>query len=411
MAFLLYLILLLLPINLGKHFVFDFSYSEGVLVDYALPTLYLQDILILLFVILQVVLIRKFPRRILNTLPIVALLLINCLYSVNIYASMYFVLRFFLYLVFAIMSISYVKKIKNHHLFLVGLLSVCLLSVLALAQWSLQSSVFNNYLVLGEQPYSILTPGILRHSFLGNTIIPPYSLFKHPNILGGYLSLVLVWMCMFLVFTREKISHTVIYLLFFVLLISICALFLTFSISAWLSFTLGLVGIYLYKYNKRLANKVMLFSVAGIFILGMFGFFSDILINPTSSLTRRFVLIQSAVYSFGQSPLFGSGINTFSFTTLTTPYFVRDISFYQPVHNVFWLILSEGGLFLFIPTAFFLSYAYIKNLKNTSLFSITFSQFFLLSVFDHYLITSSQMLLLVLLTIVTSVTYTFKHEI
>ena len=40
------LILLFLPVNLAKHFVFNFCYVDGILVDYLIPTIYLTDILI-----------------------------------------------------------------------------------------------------------------------------------------------------------------------------------------------------------------------------------------------------------------------------------------------------------------------------------------------------------------------------
>ena len=40
------LLLLFLPVNLAKHFLFAFAYVDGILVDYLLPTVYLTDILI-----------------------------------------------------------------------------------------------------------------------------------------------------------------------------------------------------------------------------------------------------------------------------------------------------------------------------------------------------------------------------
>src|SRR3990167_937702 len=41
-----------LPFNLSKHFVFSWSYVNGNLVDYLIPTLYITDILIALILLL-----------------------------------------------------------------------------------------------------------------------------------------------------------------------------------------------------------------------------------------------------------------------------------------------------------------------------------------------------------------------
>ncbi|MEN9389373.1 MAG: hypothetical protein RLY61_457, partial [Candidatus Parcubacteria bacterium] len=49
--------------------------------------------------------------------------------------------------------------------------------------------------------------------------------------------------------------------------------------------------------------------------------------------------------------------------------------------------------------------------KEKIFVSVSLSQFMILGVFDHYLLTSHQMLLLVLLTLIVSLNYTFKHEI
>ena len=48
--FLYFVLLFILPINLGKHFeIFD-SYVGGVLVDYLVPTVFVQDILVVLII-------------------------------------------------------------------------------------------------------------------------------------------------------------------------------------------------------------------------------------------------------------------------------------------------------------------------------------------------------------------------
>lgn len=45
---LFYLLIFFLPLNLGKHFILRDSFVSGLLVDYLIPTIYIQDVLILL---------------------------------------------------------------------------------------------------------------------------------------------------------------------------------------------------------------------------------------------------------------------------------------------------------------------------------------------------------------------------
>lgn len=411
MLILFYIILLALPLNLGKHFIFDFSYSEGALIDYALPTVYVQDILILLFLVLHIVLSRTLPKKVIYLLPLSLLLLLNTVTSENVLASAYFASRLVLYSSFAIVGMKYLKKIGLKSLVVLLVLSIPSISLLGIIQWVFQHSVFNNYLFFGEQPYSFLTPGILHHTFLGDNVIPPYAIFKHPNVLGGYLSIVLVWLVLFLFLYKKKISPALSLFLFISVLLGALVVFLTFSYSAWLSLFLGLVFILLSNYNKRLAVVIMPLVVTFVFVFGMFGFFSASLGSPSTSLSRRLNLIQASAHLFTGSPYLGTGLNTNAFLNKDTPFFVREVNFFQPVHNIYWLLLAEGGLILFIPFILLVLYFYLKSLKNSVFISITLSQFLLLGVFDHYLLTSHQMLLLVLLTLTASLNYTFKHEI
>src|SRR3990170_578015 len=45
---LFFIIIFLIPLNLGKHFIFRFSYVNGLLSDYLIPTLFVTDLFIIL---------------------------------------------------------------------------------------------------------------------------------------------------------------------------------------------------------------------------------------------------------------------------------------------------------------------------------------------------------------------------
>ena len=51
---LFFLLILLLPLNLGKHFVIKDSYVLGLLIDYLIPTIFVQDILVFLIILFWV---------------------------------------------------------------------------------------------------------------------------------------------------------------------------------------------------------------------------------------------------------------------------------------------------------------------------------------------------------------------
>ena len=60
---LLFLFILFLPTQLGKHFFFDFSYLSGVRVDYLAPTIYVTDILAFILIFLNLKSLLEFFRN------------------------------------------------------------------------------------------------------------------------------------------------------------------------------------------------------------------------------------------------------------------------------------------------------------------------------------------------------------
>src|SRR3989338_7471317 len=77
---LLFLFILFLPTQLGKHFFFDFSYLSGIRVDYLAPTVYLIDIIVFLLAIVNLKIVINFFRN-KKILISSLLLLINVLFS------------------------------------------------------------------------------------------------------------------------------------------------------------------------------------------------------------------------------------------------------------------------------------------------------------------------------------------
>jgi len=388
-----YSIVLLLPLNLGKHFIIKDSYLNGVLFDYLIPTLYLQDILVLIFVIgsfiktKRNVLLKTFEKKefILFLLLLLSVLVSVIFAEVKIPAIEGF-LRLSIYFLFLIGAVSnfHFKDIFPVCVKLFGY-SVSFLAVLALLQFSSQKSIFNNYLFFGEQPYSYSTPGVVRESLFGLTKIPSYGTFRHPNIFGGFLSIVLIWL-----FAAGY---------YFAFILGALALMVTFSFTSFASLVLGLT-LYVLRRNRL----VLFISVLLIFLL-LFGsillpFYYEML--PDSlSLVRRARLTHSAYTSLGDLKfIYGVGVaNGVVHIERVLPYF-KETHFIQPVHNIFVNLLLEGGILAILSFAGIIISSLKRSINNRVILFISILQIILLGSFDHYFLDIHQTLLLLFVVFV-----------
>lgn len=375
----LYVILFLLPINLGKHIVFNFSYVSGLLIDYLIPTVYVQDILVAIYVVLNIKLVKqaKVP-------PFFIWFLFSCVLSLIVsplfLLSLSVVTRLVVYCLF--MIVLSVQKPSLKEVMVPISIAVLLISILGIAQWLNQSSIFANYLYFGEQPYNLSTYGINIVNFFGSARVPPYSVFRHPNIFGGFLSILLVWL-----FTNIK-QHKF-YILAFCA--GLTSLVLTMSFTAYASFIMGLAFTTLFKgfFTK---HKTVFFL--GILAVGLLFGFLKYVVTPQEypSVYRRIDLLTSSMRLVAGREMYGVGPGLF--THALEPYIneLSDGAFIQPVHNAFVLFLVEYG---FIAGLFFLAFILVKVSKSTNtLLLVSLLQFFLLGSFDHYVLTIHQTQLL-----------------
>ena len=401
--FLFFTLIFLLPLNLGKHFEIIDSYVWGILIDYLIPTIYLQDILVFLILVLWV-LGYGFKRFIVNVSSIldrrevqlsilfIFSVLLSVLTAFRIIPSIYSYVRLFIYFLLFVYILSEIP-IEDHffkilHLFSI---SVLFLSILGVAQYLNKGSVFNNYLILGEQPYSASTFDVAKKPFMGRYVIPAYGLFRHPNIFGGYLSIFLVW---FLTFIKRHKSFPLIFIL------GCISLFFTFSLISWVVFIAGILLHYFFlkkPENIKVRKKIAVFAVfllcLLVTLLPLTWFFNN---SNDPSIFRRVHFSRASARMIRDYPLFGVGWNNSTILMDEYNYETRDIRFVQPVHNIFLLVFSESGVFSFILFSYFLYFS-AKKLINSSyfhLFLISFLQILLLGSFDHYFLTINQTLLL-----------------
>lgn len=397
---LFYLLILLLPINLGKHFEYSFSYVWGLLVDYLVPTLFVQDILVLLILIFWIAE-RGFPKKdqILKVLKrgeiqvlifFIFSLFLSTLSAQSFEPSLYFFGRtllyvgLFLYVVFEGTEGAFSKILEMFSI------SIVFLGVLGVLQYIRQGAVFNDYLFFGEQPYSFSTWNIARETILGVSKVASYGTFRHPNTFGGFLAIVLVW-----IFSnvKEKKEYSVPFVL------GLVALVFTLSYTSWAALVIGLM---LYKFflsegpktKSWVASVVFIFTSLLLFLPALGEEFPSL--NRYPSFYRRSNLLSATYEMTDINPLFGVGAN--NFTVLVDNYMPKspDLRFTQPVHNIFMLIFTESGIFTFIS---FISLLYlgIKRSLKPKYFVvplISLLQILLLGSLDHYLYTANQTQLL-----------------
>lgn len=430
---LFFLLVLLIPVNLGKHFILKDSYVLGYLVDYLVPTIFIQDILVFALLV-SWVLDSGLPTRpqvfaFFNNRVFAVLTLFLFVVFLSTLSALHFLPAFVAFLRLALyaglMCYSYYQlDLKTEALPLLKILlcSVVLLSLLGIFQYLKQGSVFNNYLVLGEQPYSVSTQGISRESLFGITKVGSYGLFRHPNVYGAFLCLGLTTLLFFAKKTK---------VLVLALLIGFIALLTTFSTLSIVAFIVGGLAYILARFARplrfsclaRFARPLrfaplpcfarpqvfLLFSkthtsILCLCLLILLPMFLLLLPLPpalltSASIVRRYHLLQASFGIFIDHPLFGVGYNNVTYVIEKYSQLPGAVRFVQPVHNLFMLVACESGIFALLLLMALLIFVLLPKLLATSKtnlsipLSVLCFQALFLAGFDHYFLTSHQMLL------------------
>jgi len=256
---------------------------------------------------------------------------------------------------------------------IVKILSIGVLfeSILAIAQWFKQGSIFGYYF-FGENKYTVSALGIATLDFFGTKKVRPYGTTPHPNVLGGYLAVLLPWV----LYEGVKgikggkgLKERGFCLPTFGL--GLVALFLSFSRSAWVVGCLGILGVSGLVFRK--------FPLS---------FYSLVPSAYPLSFLRRAELNWIALEIVKDHPLLGVGLNNFTVAMDSYGKVSGWVRFLQPVHNVYLLIAAETGL-LGLAAFLLLLLFTIYDLRFTEkpfryILLISLSQISLLCFVDHY---------------------------
>jgi len=223
----------------------------------------------------------------------------------------------------------------------------------------------------------------------------PYAIFPHPNTLAGFLLISLI-----LVFPFLKRFFR-----WFTFSLAMLAIILSFSRSVWLVLFLLLFILIVFLKNKKL--KISFFSLNSLFFT-VFLFFGY-RFSTSEAFWQRLQLMQSAFLMGKTFPLSGIGLNNF---IVYLPEFWPLVGFtyyFQPVHNIYLLVLAELGFLGFFLFLWFLFLVLKKILmisfsKERVIFLLAFLTILFLGFFDHYWLTlqQTQLLLVLLLGLIWS---------
>lgn len=281
------------------------------------------------------------------------------------------------------------------NMFLAGLVLPCVLG------WIQYLTGFSPALsVLGLAQKHVETGGVAVVATDTFRSLRAYGPFPHPNIFGGYLAIAIVlkgWKgrkgLKSLKGWRGWVQISMIALF-------TSTLILTFSRGAWLALTIGLI-VFLaqaFWYKRLTAHRAIpLLSIGLVTILlsvgvlhtHIFARFNSALRVESTSLEERASQYQSFPGVFMIDPLFGVGPGAYVFAHESLAQ-GQPPQNYQPMHNVFLLLLAEFGIIGFLAFGYFafevLRLVFAQRKTTGGIFAITLiTQLFILSMFDHYL--------------------------
>ena len=270
-----------------------------------------------------------------------------------------------------------------------------LVSVLGIGQFLSQSAFASSWLGMSGQEAWQAGTSVLKNE--SGRWLRAYGTFPHPNMLGGYLGVVLVLGIGYL--TQSALSIKKRLFLEGGSIVILLGLLLTFSRMAWLGILLGisLVGFHTWREDEpRIWERFLqVFFVLGLagFIFGcvlreqIFPRFDTVTVEREKSVTERITAFQDAWTLIGKYPLIGVGAGNFTAQSMKeNP--GRPIWGIQPAHNVLlliWVELGVIGLALFIGSIG--SFVSLKSL----FFSLQSAGFVVLLpslLLDHWLWTS-----------------------
>lgn len=295
-------------------------------------------------------------------------------------------------------------------------------STIGIYQYIFQKSLFG-YTLFGEIDLSL--PGaIARESFFGVLRVLPYGTLPHPNVLAGLLGVASNILLLEIQCNRQTrnsivLKYLVLGLLLFTILLS----------RSWLAI-FGLVLVFAVRYLSSKFSVRMLFSLyiivsVAYLLLPKWFSYQSIMETGNYSLIRRVQLNQAGFSVLKDHYWFGTGLNQSLKPMHKTYTMVSPADFIQPIHSIYLLWLVETGVIGASLTALLIASLSKRSLDRQHLVNSTHSAspqlhgglwliplLFIawLGIFDHYIVTIRQGQLLAALAIALTLSSANKSK-
>lgn len=337
---LFYVLLVLVPTQLGFHFWPEWAYVVGRRVDYLSPTVHLTDVLIFFAVIKLLISDFTRLRKIRNVQILVLLAAINIFFAGNQPVALYAWLK-----VFEFAGLGwYIVRTKTTWEETLPYLSIGIIgfSVLAITQFTFHHSIGGILWWFGERSFSLETPGIARiniclpFTLTCRLMLRSYATFPHPNVMGGFVAALLPMLIHFSFPLSPRHWYT--YLYRAACAFGAVALFFSFSRSAFFVVGIGLGCVYWIRQSLPIrAIAALIIFLSFVYVLWRIPARTD------ESVARRIELTKASLTMITQAPVTGVGMGNF---VLRLPEVTRTRqgNFLQPVHSIYLLFTSEMGI-------------------------------------------------------------------
>ncbi|MFH1769400.1 MAG: O-antigen ligase family protein [Parcubacteria group bacterium] len=262
--------------------------------------------------------------------------------------------------------------------------------------------------ILGESPLVVGDSGIAVFNAGGELFMRAYGSTPHPNVVALFLMCAL-WAFYFWYLNNDySVSSWKPLILYAMILLGFLLTFSRTIIGIWaLAVLIGLIVFITRRHFRHrivfVLKKLLILIVLTIVILGVFIIIYWPQVNARihisrneEAVTHRLLFAEMAGNITRQSPVLGVGIG--QFVPKLMDQFEDDTAYmYQPVHNIYLLVLSEVGILglaAFVIFLIMLIYRYIKSLNpfdagGTILFVLLIGVL-VVGVFDHFLFTIQQ---------------------
>ncbi|MDP3986513.1 MAG: O-antigen ligase family protein [Candidatus Veblenbacteria bacterium] len=272
-------------------------------------------------------------------------------------------------------------------------------AVWGLAQFSSQIIAANKWLGVAAHPVAQGGTSVLLNE--GGRWLRAYGGQVHPNVLGGLLvitSLATAWLITKASTVRQR------YVLITLYVLQLGGLFVTFSRAGWLALFASLAAGWWLVRESRAASQLVIVVTALVFVI-----MGAILWQPTKArlvgastsrleqqaIEERVTGIRESKSLLANAWWHGVGLGNYTAALAEYQPGLRAYR-YQPVHNIFLLVLTELGI---VGLLLLLWFAWRRLREYNKSLLVFLVPILVTSLFDHYWWTSASMLLLFCLII------------